>query len=80
MIQGILLILFTDGNPITNTLIYLGAAINVMAKETFITLGLYRLRHTLTVLELADRSFVKPKGMLEDILITVDSWWPIHHK
>ena len=30
-------------------------------------------RHTPTVLELADRSHVKPEGMLEDIVITIAS-------
>jgi hypothetical protein len=32
------------------------------------------LRDTPTVLQLADRSIVKPEGMLEDIIISIDSW------
>jgi hypothetical protein len=32
------------------------------------------LRDTPTVLQLADRSTVKLKGMLEDIIISIDSW------
>eukprot|EP00253_Pinus_taeda_P004780 PITA_04780 len=45
-----------------------------MTKDLFTTLGLQGLRHTPTVLELADRSRVKPEGMLEDIVITIASW------
>jgi hypothetical protein len=32
------------------------------------------LRNTQTVLQLADRSIVKPEYMLEDIIISIDSW------
>jgi len=72
--------IYIDDKPITNTLIDLGAAINVMTKELFITLGLHRIRNTPTMLELADRSCAKPKGMLEDIVITIDSWrYPIDY-
>jgi len=63
-----------DNHPITNTLIDLGEAINVMTKDLFISLGLHGLRPTPTVLELVDRSRVKPEGMIEDVVITVASW------
>ena len=39
-----------ENHPITNTLIDLGAAINVMTKDLFISLGLHGLRPTPTVL------------------------------
>ena len=39
-----------DNHPITNTLIDLGVAINVMTKDLFISLGLHGLRTTPTVL------------------------------
>ena len=39
------------------------------------TLGLQNLKHTPTVLELADRSTVKPVGKLEDVTILVDAWY-----
>ena len=38
------------------------------------TLGLQNLKHTPTVLELADRSTVKTLGKLEDVKISVDAW------
>eukprot|EP00253_Pinus_taeda_P035643 PITA_35643 len=59
---------------IENTLIYLGAVINVMTLETMKTLQLTNLQHTTIVLELADRSKVIPEGILEDIIVSLDSW------
>lgn len=66
-------IVYIDEKPISNTLIDLGATINVMTNKIFTTLILHGLRQTLIVLELENRSRVKPEGMLEDIVITVDS-------
>jgi hypothetical protein len=60
--------------PIGNTLIDLGAAINIMTVLTMETLQLDTLRPTPTVLELADRSRIKPVGVLDDILVTLNSW------
>lgn len=66
--------IYINDQRIANALINLGATINVMTKDLFITLGLQGLRHTPTMLELADRSRVKLEGMLEDIVITIASW------
>jgi hypothetical protein len=49
-----------NNSLITNILIDLGAAINVMMHETMEALGLTGLRETPTVLQLADRSTIKP--------------------
>ena len=46
---------------IPNVLVDLGAAINVMTIETVRKLGLTNLRPTPTILELADRSTIKPE-------------------
>eukprot|EP00253_Pinus_taeda_P020244 PITA_20244 len=59
---------------IPNTLIDLGAAINVMSLETMKTLQLTNLQHTTIVLELPDGSKVIPEGILEDIIVSLDSW------
>ena len=59
---------------IPNVLVYLGAAINVMTIETVRKLGLTNIRPTPTILELADRSTIKPEGILDDLVISVDSW------
>jgi len=66
--------MFINGYPIRNTLIYLSAAINVMTMETLSHIGSFDLLPTPTMLELVDRSKVKPKGVLEDIVISLDSW------
>jgi hypothetical protein len=61
-------------HSLVNTLIDLGVAINVMTHETMETLGLTGLRETPTVLQLVDRSTIKPEGILEDVVISIDSW------
>ena len=80
---------YTDpGNPIvsiqigdflvSNALIDLGEAINVMAKQTMDQLGSVHIHPTPTVLELADRSKIKPEGVLDDVVVSLDSWeYPI---
>jgi hypothetical protein len=77
------------GNPIVsmtinnvsigNTLVDLGVSINIMTNNTVELLQLDQfLRPTPTVLELADRTTIKPAGVLDDILVTLSSWeYPI---
>ena len=45
-----------------------------MTIEIVIKLELANLRPTPTILELADRSTIKPEGILDDLVISVDSW------
>ena len=59
---------------IPNVLVDLGAAINVMTIETVRKIGLTNLRPTPTILDLAYRSTIKPEGILDDLVISVDSW------
>jgi len=64
-----------NGTIIPHTLIDLGAAFNVMTRDTMLKLNLQSsLRKTSTVLRLADRSTVTPEGIVEDVLVFVDSW------
>jgi hypothetical protein len=63
-----------DGVALPNTLIDLGAAINVMLVNTMKTLQLDHLRPTQTLLELADKSVITPAGSLDDIIVTLVSW------
>eukprot|EP00253_Pinus_taeda_P015639 PITA_15639 len=64
-----------NGTIIPHTLIDLGAAINVMTRDTMLKLNLQSsLRKTSTVLQLADCSTVTPEGIVEDVLVSVDSW------
>src|SRR5271168_711709 len=63
-----------NGVEIPNTLIDLGAAINIMSRQTMDQLKLPNLLFTPTLLQLADRSIIKPNGVLEDIPVSLDSW------
>ena len=54
-------------------LVDLGVAINVMTIETIQKLGLTNLCPTPTILELTDKSTIKPVGILDDLIILVDS-------
>ena len=56
-----------NGVEIPNTLIDLGVAINIMSRQTMEQLKLPNLLFTPTLLQLADRSIIKPDGVLEDI-------------
>jgi hypothetical protein len=70
------IVLVTINNvSIGNTLVDLGATINIMTINTVELLQLSQfLRPTPTVLELADRTTIKPVGVLDDILVTLALW------
>ncbi|XP_059070389.1 uncharacterized protein LOC131860053 [Cryptomeria japonica] len=59
---------------IPNKLVDLGAAINVMTNETKTKLSLEGLRPTPIVLQMVDRSLVKLEGVIEDVVLSIDSW------
>eukprot|EP00253_Pinus_taeda_P024198 PITA_24198 len=64
-----------DGIISPHTLIDLGIVVNVMTKETNLKLKLQRsLRNTTTVLQLEDRSIVALEGVVEDVVVSIDSW------
>ncbi|XP_074299154.1 uncharacterized protein LOC141630193 [Silene latifolia] len=56
----------------THAMLDLGASINVMPYALYETLGLPPLNKTDVVIQLADRSNIYPKGMVEDVLVEVD--------
>ena len=63
---------------ITNVLVDLGVSINVMTIETLKQLGLSNLRPTPTILEMVDRSTIKLEGVMDDVVVSIDSWeYPI---
>jgi hypothetical protein len=51
----------------------LGASISVMPKHVYDSLSLEPFNKTSIVIQLADRSFVYPLGMIEDVLVKIDS-------
>ena len=64
-----------NGVIVPNTLIYPGDVINIMTKETMLKLNLQgTLRKTTIVMKLAYRPTVTLEGMVEDDMVTIDSW------
>jgi hypothetical protein len=51
----------------------LDASISVMPKHIYDSLSLEPLNKTSIVIQLADRSFVYPLGVIKDVLIKIDS-------
>ena len=74
-----IVVVHIDGVIVPNTLVDLGASINIMTKENMSKLNVQgTLRKTTTVLQLADRSIVTSEGIVEDVMVTIDSWeYPI---
>ena len=67
------------GTLIPNNLIDIGVAINVMTLQTVYQLNIPNIQPISTTLELANRSKVKLEGVLDDEVVTLDSWeYPIH--
>jgi len=52
----------------------LGAEINAMTYETMTSLQILGLKSTSILLEMVEKSVVKPMGTLEDIVVTIASW------
>ena len=62
------------GNASFKRVLYdLGASISVMPKHVYDSLSLEPLNKTSIVIQLADRSFVYPLGVIEDVLVKIDS-------
>ena len=58
---------------ISNVLVDLGTLINFITIETLKQLGLTNLKPTPNILEMADRSTIKLEGILDDVVVSVDS-------
>jgi hypothetical protein len=67
---------FIIGNTeIERALLDLGAGVNLLPYSMYQQLGLGELKPTSTVLQLADRSIKKPRGIMEDVIIKVDKFY-----
>src|SRR4051812_41789003 len=58
--------------PFSNALCDLGASVNLMPYSLFVKLGIGEVKPTTISLQLADRSIVYPRGIIEDMLIKVE--------
>jgi len=72
-LESLIVHVYTNNFLISETLVDLGDAINVMTIETMENLGLPNLWQTPIVIKLADQSIVKLEGVLEDVAVSVDS-------
>jgi hypothetical protein len=67
-----------NGISLPNTLIDLGAPINVMPFDTMQKIQINQLRTTQTMIELVDKSVISPTRSLYDVTVTLASWeYPI---
>ena len=60
------------GLSITHAMLDLGALINVMPYSVYESLKAGPLNKTGVIIQLADKSNVIPRGVLEDVLVQVD--------
>lgn len=63
-----------QGCTFPNTLVDLGATINILTRETCSILGIPTLKPTSNLIELYDRSVFRIEGTLKEIIVFVDSW------
>ena len=59
---------------VPNVLIYLGSTISVMKRKILDQLGLFHFLSTPTLIENADISKINPKDVLDDVVVSIDSW------
>ncbi|GKA75310.1 reverse transcriptase domain-containing protein, partial [Tanacetum coccineum] len=63
---------YTNANPLA--LAGLGASVSVMPYSTYTTLGLEDLIPTNLIIELADRTVKRPKGIVENVQVGIDKF------
>lgn len=69
-----LIIVIIDNNCISNVLVDLGASIDVITYEIMIKIKCTKAKPTSIVMQLVDRSNIMPYGIVEDVVIVLDSW------
>jgi hypothetical protein len=60
---------------IDKAILDLGAGVNLLPYLVYQQLGLGELKPTIVILQLADRSIKKPRGIIEDVIIKVDKFF-----
>jgi hypothetical protein len=60
---------------IDKALLDLGAGVNLLPYSMYQQLGLGKLKPTTVILQLADQSIKKPRGIIEDVVIKVDKFF-----
>lgn len=62
-------------HKIDQALLDLGASVNLMPYSVYLQMGLKEIKPTSIMLQLADRSVKKPRGIVEDVLIQIDKFY-----
>ena len=60
---------------VEQALLDLGDSVNLIPYSIYLQLGLGDIKPTSMVLQLADRSIKRPKGMIEDVLVEIDKFY-----
>ena len=68
-----IVIVSIHGIQVQNALVDLGASINIMKKKILFWLDIVGLRETSTILQLAHSSTIKLGGMIEYVIVTLNS-------
>ncbi|XP_039039602.1 uncharacterized protein LOC120177572 [Hibiscus syriacus] len=61
-------------NNVGRALCDLGSSLNMMPQSIFIMLGMGNARPTTMILQLSERSQIRPEGRIEDIIVKVDKF------
>ncbi|XP_060965156.1 uncharacterized protein LOC133034143 [Cannabis sativa] len=62
-------------HEVSQALLDLGASVNLMPYSVYSQLGLREMKPTSVVLQLADRSIKKPRGIVEDVLVQIEKFY-----
>ncbi|XP_022866210.1 uncharacterized protein LOC111386013 [Olea europaea var. sylvestris] len=62
-------------HEISQALLDLGASVNIMPYNIYLSLGLGEMKPTSVSLQLADRSTIKSRGVVEDVFVQVDKFY-----
>ncbi|XP_022860186.1 uncharacterized protein LOC111380781 [Olea europaea var. sylvestris] len=62
-------------HEISQAFLDLGASVNIMPYDTYLLLRLGEMKPTSVSLQLADRSTIRPKGVVDDVLVQVDKFY-----
>ena len=62
-------------SKIEKALLDLGASVNLLLYLVYEQLGLGELKPTSLILQLANRSMILPKGVVDDVLVQVDKFY-----
>jgi len=60
---------------IKRALLDLGASVNLLTYSVYLQLWLGELKPTSMTIQLADRSVKRPRGIIEDVLVKVDTFY-----